>query len=887
MPNDAFQVAEIMSRITGAAQARIGDNLNRAIDRNIERQERQKELDYKERSLNLREKQFEYGIQHDAYTEKYRYDSDNLKFQREQQKASIDAFQENLDLYKKKKRDLEFERERMRAMGKDFSAINEKIDSLDSAISQAEDNLIKTREAVVSGDKDLTQRNAPFSGNLPDLNDRLVLPGTMTTDNLGLQSGGTFLEDQLSSNRTGTVTVFGGKDDPQDDGTTFLGETPPEDAAYSSINFNELKAIGVPFNKDGVPDWKSDDQKQFIADNYVREVKLPDGSTKQFPILDIGPELGRDAIDYSVGALAELGREPIYENGQIVAVNDSSPIESKIVRITKTGSQVEPLNENSNTTLFPYGSAREAEEVANAEFGFDENLTSQESPPQEQKFYGPEGEVSEQEKEPILIDIPEGRTSTIARDTDSPRAPRHTYRSTDWDFVYTGEVPRNGPITRVDVDGNIVESGGNSFFEPNETGDLESVVLDDDYLERGLTATPVDNGDSLILDDNNPSGDVKPTASPAPYAISRDYIINTLSSPSFASWEEDQQRQLVSIMKEQVEKTNPDIFNDEIKGIIDNTIRAGESREGFKQQLPGYIKEIIGEQKPMQMFIEADANYKRINTLKDEIKEQDEEVLSLIKEKATAKSINSVEYLAAVEASLEEAIERKNNLREEYNTLKFGEDVEKEVIPNPEIQDEPEVDDELVSAVMDDPEKRANNVVNNFPGFLKDSLSDRFKISPDKLDFSILDDEKGVIGNFIESLGGDKNTNRVVRATQNAYIGSRAASFNSSTQKRKATLYKSAMNYIKDNKAEFEKFVLNETGVPRNVDYMAIDDGQRQNKSNIETVMKDPALVYAYAKAMIENVDEKTKEAIKDARSSYQEAVKDRYTSVLDIPEDL
>lgn len=155
-------------------------------------------------------------------------------------------------------------------------------------------------------------------------------------------------------------TVFGGKNDPVDNGQSAFGGRTGDGAKQGTAIPEQLLVQKFP-GKD----------KQWIADNVRTVVRGPDGRMHIFPVVDLGTaeqvweRNQRPTLDLTEGAARQIGARPTYENGKIKGVTGVSTVDFSVVSID-VGKPLKGMTwEQAKTAWFNTNRPRSNEQASN------------------------------------------------------------------------------------------------------------------------------------------------------------------------------------------------------------------------------------------------------------------------------------------------------------------------------------------------------------------------------------------------------------------------------------------------------------------------------------------------------------------------------------------
>lgn len=203
----------------------------------------------------------------------------------------------------------------------------------------------KYNSAVAQAQAQVAQQRQIALAQLEKLNVDSFVPEVRNYDSTYVpssdeQPAGNIKATTYSEFREAEITAFAGGIDPQDNSKNFLGKDTKLTA--SSISFQELRELG--YN----PNSLSNADKSYITNYLQREIRLPDGTIKSYPIDDIGPREGLVA-DVTPNVIRELGGNVTRGNGQIIYGTEAKFTSDTIGRLpTRIVSTYVPPSNNSN-----------------------------------------------------------------------------------------------------------------------------------------------------------------------------------------------------------------------------------------------------------------------------------------------------------------------------------------------------------------------------------------------------------------------------------------------------------------------------------------------------------------------------------------------------------
>lgn len=135
------------------------------------------------------------------------------------------------------------------------------------------------------------------------------------------------------------ATIFGGKNDPADNGRSALGGTTGPGGREGTAIPEKLLSAKFP-GKD----------KQWISDNVRTVVRDSQGIAHVLPVADYGTaewvwkRNGRPTLDLTEGAAKQLGGEPVYQNGKLTGVRGIDALDFSVVSIDTGGADLGSLS---------------------------------------------------------------------------------------------------------------------------------------------------------------------------------------------------------------------------------------------------------------------------------------------------------------------------------------------------------------------------------------------------------------------------------------------------------------------------------------------------------------------------------------------------------------
>jgi hypothetical protein len=761
--NPMLDVAAMANRISSGSLERIGKIQQETYDRKLKRQQLEQQTVEREAKLAIQAANYEDSINNRALRAEQQAATANATLELNRNKALAAAVEDQAPIIAEKIAVLEMERDMVKAQGGDTS-------SLDAAIAAERSTLNGLHQQSARAISGLAEPATPIPSTLPEGNTiTLPFPEVQNPDQMGFDRYG---DETVSP--TGTSQKFYGPAGTQD-----AGKNDPS----SEVAPVKIRGLNI-----------SDEEKDLL----VRVVAAEVGTQVDDDGITMMAETVRNRHLMTGKSFSEILQPNYYET-----MRGENPAHARIAPDTevyqKSLAAVERALGGSNvanSATHNYYAPAWTEAAAKRNQADPKNTTKY----QKEVFYKKRGEEGFN-----FNDFVDGEVE-INLDVENVNIGRQQM-SGGQGVINAGLFP---PSARPDGGDNLTLSRPTIVATPIvesepelvSTFSLEGEDRPVAFSSVRIQDDPVPTG--LIINDNPPQ---ITTANPEPKEnpLTPD-MVKGLSS-KYSALPKDAQPIYRQKLKDLITNTNPTVLDEEIINLARlDAEREGSSSVEFRNALPDYIKNTVGEDYAVNKFIQVQAEVKQQRLRDRDIQQTEEEYAKARDSWSSAKQARLKEEAIVDPKAITPGMLDKLIEDEEYHKARLDElDAKRKSFrPAPPQEAEQSAQEPEESPLIKAAKAAATGAIPTIPqpenkmvDSLKSDLVD-FGIDPKFLEGFDPEADMSLWGKFTSSIGVNENVNRNITIAKNGYINTKAEQ--AMNEPDRENRLKSALDYFENNK---------------------------------------------------------------------------------------